>query len=49
MAMTFAEQIDKTEAYRPEKRFGDAIKGLHVYGGGVVQPGALGTLIVSQT
>jgi N4-gp56 family major capsid protein len=49
MAMTYAEQIDKTEAYRPEKRFGDAVKGLHVYGGGVVQPGALGTLTLSQT
>lgn len=49
MAMTYAEQIDKTEAYRPEKRFGDAVKGLHVYGGGVVQPGALGTLRLSQT
>jgi N4-gp56 family major capsid protein len=49
MAMTYAEQIDKTEAYRPEKRFGDAVKGLHVYGGGVVQPLALGTLTVSQT
>jgi N4-gp56 family major capsid protein len=49
MAMTYAEQIDKTEAYRPEKRFGDAVKGLHVYGGGVVQPGALGTLTLAQT
>lgn len=49
MAMTFAEQIDKTEAYRPEKRFGDGVKGLHVYGGGVMQPGALGVLTVAQS
>ena len=30
-ATTFAEQIVKTEAYRMEKRFSDAVKGLHVY------------------
>lgn len=41
IATTFAEQILKTEAYRPEKRFGDALKGLHVYGGKVVRPEAL--------
>ena len=31
-AGSYAEQILKTEAYRPEKRFSDAVKGLHVYG-----------------
>ena len=31
-ATTYAEQIIKTEAYRMEKRFADAVKGLHVYG-----------------
>ena len=31
-ATTFAEQILSIEAYRPEARFADAIKGLHVYG-----------------
>ena len=31
-ACTFAEQIVETGAYRPEKRFADAVKGLHVYG-----------------
>ena len=31
-ACTYAEQITSTEAYRPEKRFADAVKGLHVYG-----------------
>ena len=29
---TYAEQIVSTEAYRMEKRFADAVKGLHVYG-----------------
>ncbi len=45
MAYTFAEQIVKTEAYRPEKRFSDAVKGLHVYGGKLVRPScwAVGT------
>lgn len=43
-ARSFAEQIVETEAYRPEKRFGDALKGLHVYGGKVVRPEALAVL-----
>jgi hypothetical protein len=37
-AWTFAQQILKVEAYRPEGRFADAIKGLHVYGGKVLRP-----------
>lgn len=41
-ASTYAEQIAKVEAYRPEKRFGDALKGLHVYGAKVTRPGAVG-------
>ena len=41
-ALTFAEQIAKVEAYRPEKRFADALKGLHLYGAKVTRPGALG-------
>lgn len=35
-ACTFAEQIVSTEAYSPEKRFADAVKGLHVYGAKVI-------------
>lgn len=35
-ACTYAEQITSTEAYRPEKRFADAVKGLHLYGAKVV-------------
>lgn len=34
---TYADQILKTEAYRPEKSFKDAVKGLHVYGAKVVR------------
>lgn len=33
-----AVQIDKMEAYRPEKRFGDAVKGLQVYGAEIISP-----------
>jgi hypothetical protein len=41
MALSFAEQIVKTEAYRPEKSFSDALKGLHVYGAKLVRPEAI--------
>jgi hypothetical protein len=41
IATSYAEQISKVEAYRPEKRFGDALKGLHLYGGKVTRPTAL--------
>ena len=34
----YAGQISKVEVYRPEKRFGDAIKGLYVYGSKVMTP-----------
>jgi len=30
--VTMAEQITQMEAFRPERRFGDAVKGLYVYG-----------------
>ncbi len=41
MAISFAEQIVSTEAYRPEGHFSDAVKGLHVYGGKLIRPEAL--------
>lgn len=41
---TYAEQIIETEAYRPEKSFKDAIKGLNVYGGKVIQENAIAVL-----
>jgi N4-gp56 family major capsid protein len=41
MAISFAEQISKTEAYRPEKGFSDAVKGLTLYGGKLVRPDSL--------
>lgn len=41
---SYAEQILSTEAYRMEKRFADAVKGLHVYGGKVVRPDKIAVL-----
>lgn len=37
-AIAFAEQISKVEAYRPEKKFADAMRALHLYGAKVVFP-----------
>jgi len=47
-ATSYAEQILKTEAYRPEKAFSDAVKGLHVYGAKVVNGRALSVLTVNK-
>lgn len=49
MATTLAEQINKVEAYRPQDSFGDAIKGLHLYGSRVVRPEALAVCDVDVT
>lgn len=49
MATTFAEQINKIEAYRPQGSFADAIKGLHLYGAKVVRPEALAVMDVDVT
>lgn len=44
IAWSFAEQVSQVEAYRPEKRFADAVKGLHLYGAKVVRGEALAVL-----
>ena len=46
-AITFAEQLVKTEALRREGSFADALRGLLVYGHKVVRPEALGLLDVT--
>lgn len=48
MGLTFAEQIVKVEAYRPEDAFSDAVKGLHVYGAKVVRAEALAVVSTSS-
>ncbi len=37
-AIAYAEQLSEIDAYRPELRFADAVKGLHLYGAKVVYP-----------
>lgn len=49
MAFSYAEQIVKVEAFRPERRFSDAMKGLHVYGGKLVRPYAWALLTASRS
>ena len=41
IATSYAEQINKVVAYTPEKRFADALKGLHLYGAKVTRGTAL--------
>lgn len=49
IATTYAEQIVDLQSYKPEKLFGDAVKGLHVYGAKVVRPTALACLIADKS
>ncbi len=48
VATSYVEQIVDLQTYKPEKRFGDAVKGLHVYGGKVVRPTSLACLIADK-
>lgn len=47
-AGSYAEQILNTEAYRPEKRFSDAVKGLHTYGAKVLQRKCIAVLTCNK-
>lgn len=46
-AITMAEQINKTEAYRPQDKFADAVKGLALYGAKLLRPDSLGIAYVN--
>lgn len=48
-ALTFAEQIVKVEAFRPQDTFSDAVKGLHVYGGKLVRSTGIVVATASKT
>ena len=48
-AVAFAEQLSEIDAYRPEKRFADAVKGLHLYGASVIYPDEVVPLILTTT
>ena len=45
-ATTYADQVAEVRAYRPELRFADAVKGLHVYGAKVIRPELLAKVTV---
>ena len=46
-AVAFAEQISEIEAYRPEKKFADAVKGLHLYGAKIIYPKELVMMVIN--
>jgi hypothetical protein len=46
-AITFAQQINQIEAYRPQSSFSDAVKGLVLYGAKLVRPDGLATALVT--
>ncbi|QYO62317.1 P22 phage major capsid protein family protein [Leptolyngbya sp. 7M] len=48
IATAYVEQVLDLQTYKPEKRFGDAVKGLHVYGAKIVRPGALAMIIADK-
>ena len=48
IATSYVEQVVDVQTYKPEKRFGDAVKGLHVYGAKVVRPLNLACLIANK-
>ena len=49
VAWSYADQITEVEGYRPQQRFGDAMKGLHLYGAKVTRPNALAVLVASPS
>lgn len=48
-AISFAQQISKVEAYRPENSFSDAVKGLHLYGAKLVRPDGIAVATANPT
>jgi hypothetical protein len=46
-AATYASQLEKTEAFRPQGSFTDAMKGLHLYGAKVTRPYALASILAT--
>ena len=47
-AITYAAQLTKVEALRPQLRFADAVKGLNLYGALVVRPQNLAVLTANN-
>ncbi|MDP1509341.1 P22 phage major capsid protein family protein [Paenibacillus sp. CMAA1739] len=47
--ISFAGQVDSVEAFRPEKQFSDAVKGLQVFGAKCIKPEALAVLTANKS
>lgn len=47
-AWSFAMQLVETVAFRPERRFADALKGLQVYGSKVTRPANMACMVASD-
>jgi len=45
---TYAEQVTETVAYKPERRFADAMKGLLVYGAKITRPSNLASIVATR-
>jgi N4-gp56 family major capsid protein len=48
IGISMAMQVVKNEAYRMEKRFSDAMKGLALYGAKVIRPDAIGVITANK-
>lgn len=48
-AISYAEQIVEVESLRLQTSFGDAVRGLHVYGAKLVRPDSIATVYASKT
>jgi hypothetical protein len=48
-AVTFAQQIEKVEPFRPQNAFSDALKALEVFGVKVVRPDCIAMVLASVT
>jgi hypothetical protein len=48
LALSFAQQVNSVEAFRPEGFFADAVKGLHLYGAKLVEPKAISVLSATK-
>ncbi|WP_342416716.1 P22 coat protein - protein 5 domain protein [Paenibacillus sp. FSL R10-2782] len=48
-AISFAGQVDSVEAFRPEKQFSDAVKGLQVFGAKCIKPEAITVLTANKS
>jgi hypothetical protein len=49
LAISYADQIVEVKAFSPEKRFADAVKGLHVFGAKATRSNALAVLTANKS